>query len=369
MKLALVFTLGVSVDTWYKQGVLDREKLIYEELLRQKKFTKIYWFTYGVGDKKFQDLLAEDIEIVPLPAAFRNKLGRLLYSLLMPVLCCDLFKPVDIIKTNQIKGAWAGALAALLYRKKFVLRAGYLWSTVTRAKYGRGRYLVTKILEGLMAKLADQVIVTSRWQRDYILKEYGLKENKLFLVPNYIDVKRFRPDSGRPKLEGRLIFVGRIHEEKNLTNAILALKGLGLGLDIYGSGHLRRKLERMAYQSDLDARFKGVVANARLPEVLRQYHYFILPSRYEGMPKALLEAMACGLVAIGTDVPGIAEIIRDGQTGLLIDGVGVASIQKVFSWLGKDRQAEEEIKVRAVQYIKENFSLERVAAEEARLYT
>src|SRR3972149_402807 len=67
-------------------------------------------------------------------------------------------------------------------------------------------------------------------------------------------------------------------------------------------------------------RFMGSISNEELPPVLNRYRFFALPSVREGMPKALIEAMACGLVCIGTDVEGINEIIRDGENGFLAGG-------------------------------------------------
>ena len=53
---------------------------------------------------------------------------------------------------------------------------------------------------------------------------------------------------------------------------------------------------------DVDVKFNGVVANDKLPDILNEYKYYILASNYEGMPKTLLEAMACGNLCIGTNV-------------------------------------------------------------------
>ncbi len=127
-KLALVFTLGMSVERWHKRGLLDREKLLYEEFLRQGAFEKIYWFTYGANDKKFSYLINENIEIIPMPWIFNTRLGMFIYSFLMPIVKAKYFKQTDIIKSNQMKGSWTAWIAALLYKKKFVLRMGYVWS-------------------------------------------------------------------------------------------------------------------------------------------------------------------------------------------------------------------------------------------------
>ena len=64
--------------------------------------------------------------------------------------------------------------------------------------------------------------------------------------------------------------------------------------------------------------FLGSFPNPKLPKVYNKYPIFVLPSKYEGNPKVLLEAMSCGCAVIGTDVQGIRNIIVDGVNGLLV---------------------------------------------------
>ncbi|MCK4809567.1 MAG: glycosyltransferase family 4 protein [Candidatus Omnitrophica bacterium] len=364
MKLAMVFTFGVSLDTWHKQGVLSREKLIYEEFIRQGRFKKIYWFTYGVNDKKLKHLVNEGIEIIPLPKLFKSKPGMFIYSFLMPFLRGKYFRQVGIIKTNQMKGGWTAWIASLLYKKKFVLRGGYLWSIFALKKYGGVYPLMVDTVEGLLCKFARAIIVTSRFQRDYIGKKYRLRKNKVFVVTNYVDINMFFPDSGIPKIKDRLVFVGRIHRDKNLKNLILALKGLAWGLDIYGEGKLKNNIKRLAEDNSVDVKFGGVIPNARLPEILNKYIYFVLPSSYEGMPKALLEAMSCGLVVIGTNVGGIKEVIKNGENGWLIPDTTVGKIRETLSFLGRRKDIERNLAVHARRDIEDEFSLVSIAEQE-----
>ena len=92
----------------------------------------------------------------------------------------------------------------------------------------------------------------------------------------------------------RIVYVGRLSKEKNLFNLLSALSTTGYQLDLYGDGELKDSLQSRAQKLGIDAQFKGVVSNSKLPLILNRYNYFILPSISEGMPKALIEAMACG---------------------------------------------------------------------------
>ena len=89
---------------------------------------------------------------------------------------------------------------------------------------------------------------------------------------------------------------------------------------------------------------------------MNQYHYYILPSKYEGMPKTLLEAMACSLVCIGTDVKGINEVIEDGVSGFLAKTTDTADIVDAIA-RAINYSSPNTISQNARLLIKENFSL------------
>jgi glycosyltransferase involved in cell wall biosynthesis len=112
--------------------------------------------------------------------------------------------------------------------------------------------------------------------------------------------------------------------------------------------------------------FMGVVPNDELPSILNHYHYYILPSFYEGMPKTLLEAMACGLVCIGTNIEGTNEVIEDGVNGYLAHQTNVESLSKAIK---KAMQLpHHSITEEGIRKIRDNFSLETAVERENTLF-
>lgn len=129
--LALFFTAGVSLKTWYDIGSIDREVALYNEL--SKYFKHIYFFTYGgIEDLKFKSYLAANITIIPKKCISNS----LLYSFMIPFIHRRTLKDVDILKTNQMWGSWSAVLTKLIYRKKLVVRTGYMLSNLGGAIQG-----------------------------------------------------------------------------------------------------------------------------------------------------------------------------------------------------------------------------------------
>jgi glycosyltransferase involved in cell wall biosynthesis len=89
-------------------------------------------------------------------------------------------------------------------------------------------------------------------------------------------------------------------------------------LTIYGNGPERKGLIQLAEKLRVHLSLPGIVSNEELPFLLRQNQLFVMTSLREGHPKALLEAMACGLPCIGTDVVGIRECLLESSGGILV---------------------------------------------------
>ncbi|MBO5094458.1 MAG: glycosyltransferase family 4 protein [Lachnospiraceae bacterium] len=378
--LGLVFTEGVSLETWVKQGLIFREKRIYEEHLRQGHFDKIIWFTYGKKDAEIrkelveQGSLDERIQVVPMPLYFSGKYMTIIYSYLLPYIQKKYCNEISIIKTNQMGGAWTAYLMHRLYRIPFILRTGYTYSSYLKNKKEQEHSIYKKwkanfeykkyvAIEKKLYHKCDAAFVSSRHDKEYVCNSYGIQQSKINILTNYIDCELFKPKEVVNKQEKRVVFVGRLSQVKNLFHIIQAVGELGWGLDIYGNGELKERLEEFAENKGFDVHFCGIVANAKLPAIYNQYKYYILASLSEGMPKTLLEAMACGLICFGTDIPGIREIIADGENGYLIADTSAEMIKNALI-RGINNVNNEKVSRCAVDYIQENHLLREIVTKE-----
>jgi glycosyltransferase involved in cell wall biosynthesis len=180
---------------------------------------------------------------------------------------------------------------------------------------------------------ADHCIVTTADMRDVLVKDYGVSQDKICVIGNFVETDIFRPLMPPAERERRLVFLGRLDPQKNLPTLIHAVAREGIGLSIIGEGAERSALHTLAGELGADVRFMGNRPHRELPALLGNHQAFVLPSNYEGHPKALLEAMACGLPVVGSDVPGIKGVIRHEETGLLasptVEGLA-ASIRRLW---------------------------------------
>lgn len=145
------------------------------------------------------------------------------------------------------------------------------------------------------------------------------------MIPAGADLDAVTPPT-HPTLEGplRLLFVGRLVNQKGLDVLLKALTKMkdhnDWTLTIAGEGPLKDELALASHKLGLSDRvvFRGWLERDHLPAVYEQADVFVLPSRDEGMPNAMLEAMAAGLPVIGSKVAGLDEVVIDDETGLLV---------------------------------------------------
>ncbi|MDD3607706.1 MAG: glycosyltransferase family 4 protein [Candidatus Moranbacteria bacterium] len=359
--LTLFFTYGASLETWSKAGGLKREIDIYSKLLGY--FDRIYFITYGKDDLRYVDNLPNGITVLPKKFSINN----LIYSLLIPLLYKKEIMESSWLKTNQMSGSWSAVLAKIFFRRKLNIRTGYTES-LSYVNKSLVRIRLMKFIEFMAYKFSDIAVVTSDHQKKYILEKYSPK--KIFIIPNGINTEIFKPAGNKiPSDKIRLLFVGRLHPEKNILNLLEAVKDLNnIKLRIIGQGPLRERILEFKdkYGLDLDIADSGIPYN-RLPEIYNWADIYIQPSIYEGNPKTILEAMSCSLPVIASDVPGINNVINHRESGYLC-GTDQESIKAALAALIDNYALSQKISSGAREFIEKEYNLEKIIKQEINLY-
>jgi glycosyltransferase involved in cell wall biosynthesis len=270
-----------------------------------------------------------------LPLAVRSPRGiRDLGSLLEHRAAIRAFAP-DVLHCNQA-WPWAcayGELAGLLERRTRVLAVDHL---PVPGAIPRVRRAGRRLLAG---RLDAHVSVGSRSARE-VEEMVGLGRNTVGAVPNGVPSK-FYGAHDVPAVDGSLSSsdgpvigsLGRLTDQKGYDLLVRALPALpSARLVLVGDGPRRPVLEGIAAELDVADRLQitGWVEDA--PKRLVGFDIFALPSRWEGMPLSILEAMHAGLPVLACDVGSVGEAVRDGETGYLVP---VENLEVICDRLGK----------------------------------
>jgi glycosyltransferase involved in cell wall biosynthesis len=367
----LFLSNGGSLIRWHKDGILSREILLYLHFLRTGIFDRVRIFSYHGGDPAYVKRLAatdpayHGIEVVaPRQPVEQRGVGRILWSLWGPLRYRSKIRRSIVLKTNQVSGSWSAILSHWLTGRPLVFRMGYLLSRRLRRNGSGFAARVASLIERTACNAATRVLVTSQDTAGQLGLRPAVAE-KLMLTPTYVDVTAFTPkqdyDFARP-----VVAVGRLTPQKNLANLVCACAEVGCALVLIGVGECEAELRTLAASVGADVTFAGRVQNDALAERLRTHSIFVLPSLHEGLPKALIEAMACGLVCVGSDIPGIVDLIDDGRTGYLIRGFEPGDIAAALRRAIIEQRADIGRGARTV--IEDSFSLEHYATREADVY-
>ena len=361
ISLTLFFTGGIGLKTWSEVGNIDREVELYKKLLKHVK--NVNFVTYGDRDKQYSDKLG-DIKV--LSTRWYGRREFTLFRLLLKHR--SEIRESSIFKTNQIYGSEIPIWLKKRYNTPLITRCGYLPSRfLLEEKKDEETVARAKRQEHEAFSNADIGVVTSSRDREYVTRGYGIEREKIRIIPNYVPTQVFKPLPGLEK-KYDVIYVGRGDRQKNLRNlleAVKYLRGKGRKVSILMIGKCceNREIREFIGKEKLDAELPGNVPSYELPQYLNQARVFILPSHYEGHPKALLEAMSCALPCIGTNVAGIKEDITHLENGYLCntDFKGIAAaIDEVL----EDKALQKKMGRKARQYILENYSLSKILKKE-----
>ncbi len=229
-------------------------------------------------------------------------------------------------------------------RKPVVFHQHGSGNPVTTAKFRWARNAVLArffdTLHRTIYRRADWIIAIDRLCRQQAETQGAGARTSLLM--NAVDTTQFRPDpAGRAAQRRRrqlapneicLLFVGRLEDVKQLDRLIVALTELTgephVHLFIAGDGTQRRALTRQVRELNLQPRvtFLGKVPHNRLATYYNMADILLLPSKMEGVPMVILEALACGTPVIASAVGGIPDLITHGDNGLLLDHVSPQTI-------------------------------------------
>jgi glycosyltransferase involved in cell wall biosynthesis len=271
-----------------------------------------------------------------------------------------------------------GRLAALRRRLPTVVH--------THADYRvspKGYPWYVRAADRLLAPAADLALAVSRQTRRFAIEERGFRPDQVEIFPNAVDVAAFhrpRPDeraAARRELgipDGGLaaITVGRLDRLKGVDLQVEVWGEVlraqpAAALLVVGDGPERAALERHAADHGLQRSLHFLGWRSDVERLLGAADFAVLSSRDEGLPLVVLEAMACGLPVLATEVGGVPEVVRDGVNGLLVPPDDRAALARGFAALFADAALRERLAAGAARTVA-GYSLSLVAARLEAVY-
>ena len=222
----------------------------------------------------------------------------------------------------------------------------------------------------------DRVIVFSEVQRD-LLARLGVLAANVAVIPNGVDVQKYSPGPSKIKAELKaqrlFVYQGRLATEKNVEALLRAWKQSEMKPDskllIVGDGPLMSSLKPF-YGPEYGILWLGFVADEnRRIEILRGADVFILPSLVEGLSLSLLEAMACGLACLATDVGADGEVLDKGVGVLLNTRRATSELRTLLPLFQDNPELITLLGQKARQRVLERYTLSRNITHLEQLYT
>ncbi len=220
---------------------------------------------------------------------------------------------------------------------------------------------------------ADQVTATSQYLAT-VTASYLRSPRTIQIVPFGVDLEQFSPAASLPA-DSRIGTLRHLEANYGLDTLIAALPLVlsrypDLHLLIGGAGSLHQMLKQQAQTLGIGraVKFLGRIPHADVPDFLRSLSIFAMPSRAEAFGVAALEAQACGVPVVASQVGGLPEVVRDGETGLLVPPENPAALANALIALLDDPQRRAALGLNGRQWVRERYSWRSNVAQMLAVY-
>ncbi len=262
-------------------------------------------------------------------------------------------------------------------------RAGVPFKLISspRVNY-RSRSWWTLLIDRALKGRDDLLIAECEASRRFLIERLGYAPSKVITVRNGVDLAGWpasKLDRRRKRLELRLTdgefligALGRLDRQKGfatLVEAMAALKGTPVRCAILGEGPERARLEALIRRREVERSVWLLGERGDIPAWLSAFDAYCLPSLWEGLPNALLEAMALGLPVIASGVDGVPEAVTDGVDGLLVPPGRPVPLARALRELAGSPEKRAVLGAAAKATVAERFTVRRMLEEYERAYS
>lgn len=368
MKIVHIAQANGGVEVYLKMFFKYINKDIYDNYLilsEQYKKSKIYFEKLGVKvfivDMKREISIGKDFESMIK-----------IYKVLKDI------KP-DIVYTHSSKAGGLGRIPAKLVGARNIYNPhGWAFDMNVSNK----KKIMFKYVEKILGYITNEIIAISQYEKNIAIRENIIRENKISVIENAIDLDNFNKNYDSKKLldelkwdEGCIIIgmIARLSEQKSphtfLDIAIkLSNKYPECRFLMVGDGNQRDEIEYRIKDNNLQDKFyiTGWVDNPY--KYLNIFNIALLTSKWEGFGLVIPEYMAAQKPIVASNIGGIANIIEDGNNGFLIDNLNVNEfVEKIIKIIESDKVKRKLVK-NAYQTIIKKYDFKRVVDQHVKLF-
>lgn len=290
----------------------------------------------------------------------------------------------DVVHTHSSKTGIIGRLAGKLSGVKTVMHTvhGYAFP----ATNSRIMKLLFLVFEWCGARCCDALICLKQADLDFAGKWLWMPPERLFLIPNGVDTRCFRPLKGDERRDLReQIFkagdatlvvgmVGRLWRQKNplcfvAAAKILLARGWDAKFVLIGDGVLRVDVSAEIEQSGHTSEILILGWRNDVPRLLGGLDVFVLPSRWEGVSLSIMEAFACGVPVVASDIPGNSDVVVPGVDGFLAGCGDAEGLARQIEKLLEDESLRRNFGSAGIAKIVEKYTIEAHVRRMSSLYT
>jgi len=348
--MAKIKVLNV-IDSLYAGGA---ESLLKNFVIEAKKYKdfEIDVCTLYSRNVFTDELKAQGLKVYDLGLSFKYNFLR-------------VFRLIKIIKTNDYDVVHVHlfpadvfvATASLFLRNKlkFIFSEHNVYNRRRSSK-------IFRLIDKFTYSRYDKVICVSEMVKDSLVKWLPEVSRKTVVIKNAVPVGELVEKNS---MIYDILFVGRLEKAKGvdiLFKSICLFKNdrkKELKVAIVGDGSLRDSLKSLSKDLGVEENVEFLGIRKDIKGLMQLSKIFVLPSRWEGLPMVILEAMALGMPVIATKVGGIPEVIEDGTDGILVEPENPEELAKAIEKLLGNEEFRKTISLNTYLKIKEEYSIEK----------
>ncbi|MDD4527927.1 MAG: glycosyltransferase family 4 protein [Candidatus Margulisbacteria bacterium] len=275
---------------------------------------------------------------------------------------CLLLDDISLIHINIPLEKYSSIVNSVLAFLCYFFRKPYIMH-IRGGRYSKNyniplfhKYLIKKSLMH-----SECILTLGEEEREYICNYYNINKCKVIYLPNSVQIPNIDVDKIKKDEILQILFLGRIDKNKGLIEIIDALKQFKtefeFDFNIAGEGPDKDWFLESIINEGIDFKYHGIVSGDEKSTLISNSHIFLLPSYFEGLPNALLEAMSYGVIPITTPVGSVTEVVKDKFNGLLVSVNNTIEIVNALTFIINNEKYRTYLSLNAHNSIKSNYSL------------